>query len=185
MHPRTVQLQLVAVQVRRLPGKLSHHRYRLWYERVTPQPGQKPMSKCYSCEEKEKARQERLKAKLEEVKGRGVEGISRLLKEMSLKKDAVNDVDLIPIAVLKEAVPRGQEEGIFICYFICTCLREYTVKCEMQDTAECYKCRRKDVPPCHFEPRLQIHKTSDHTHSCSKCNGQPGCPNMAHQVDYG
>ncbi len=161
-------------------GKLEHHTYRLWYERVTPLPGQRPMSVCHSCKEKEEQRLERLKEK------EGQEGsLENRMRGLSIR--GRNDPDAVPIDYMKYNVPRRQEEGVFICYCVCfTCPREFTVKCEMQDTAKCYgvKCGSKMVSPCHFEPRRRIEKKSDCTHSCSKCNGKPGCPNMTRQVAF-
>ena len=82
------------------------------------------------------------------------------------------------------AVPRGDEEGVFICFFKCDCEHTYTVKCQMQDTAPCYSCREVDVPPCHFEPRLRIVRKSSAKHSCSRCRGKNDCPNMRRNVAY-
>ena len=83
---------------------------------------------------------------------------------------------------MKEAIPRREEEGVLICFFICSCENKYTVRCEMQDTAPCYKCGEKKVKPCHFIRRMNIVSKSDNTHNCSKCNGNGDCPNMKRGV---
>lgn len=82
---------------------------------------------------------------------------------------------------MRKAVPRGEEKGVFICFVICTCEHRYTVRCEMQDTAPCYRCGQQ-VSPCHFEPRRRIHRKTDNTHNCSKCGGKGDCPNMSKAV---
>lgn len=80
------------------------------------------------------------------------------------------------------AIPRGEEEGVKICHFVCTTGDTYVVRCTMQDTAPCYKCRDKghdeEVVPCHFEPLRRIKRKTDATHNCSKCHGSGNCPNM-------
>lgn len=78
---------------------------------------------------------------------------------------------------MKPAVPRKEEEGVHICHFECNCGSVFVVRCEMQDTAPCYECGVM-VAPCHFQPLRRINRKTNRTHNCSKCNGQPGCPNM-------
>ena len=77
-------------------------------------------------------------------------------------------------------IPRGEEIGVFACKFKCDCGNEYTVLCEMTDTAECYACKAPGVSPYEFWPRQYIKKKSDNVHSCSKCEHLPagGCPNL-------
>ena len=78
-----------------------------------------------------------------------------------------------------KAVPRGEEEGVKICHFACSCSNEFVVHCEMRDTAPCYACHGdEDVSPYSFERLRKIHKETDNTHNCSKCHGQGSCPNM-------
>ena len=82
------------------------------------------------------------------------------------------------------AVPRGQEEGIFICFCKCKCEHEFTSKIRMQHTSPCYECNKEDVVPCHFEPRRRIVRKSNAKHSCSECRGRDDCPNMKGNVAY-
>ena len=94
-------------------------------------------------------------------------------------------------------VPTGEEEGVFICKILCDCEKEncacaedpepydYTVRCRMRDTAECYRCKRSGhveyhVKPYAFRPLHHgIKKTSDNVHSCSRCNRSRNCLNFA------
>ena len=91
-----------------------------------------------------------------------------------------------------EMVPTGEEVGVFICKFVCDCnkrncglgedqnLHKYTVQCRMQNTAECYSCRKDGVKPYAFRPLHHgINKSTDNVHSCSECNGSGDCPNLA------
>ncbi len=82
------------------------------------------------------------------------------------------------------AVPRGEEEGVFICFFKCNCEHTFTVKCQMWNTAPCYSCREAEVEPCHFEPRLRIVRKTNAKHSCSMCRGKKECPNLRKRVAY-
>jgi len=173
------------------PGKMAHHKYRLWYERVTPEDGERPKSMCYSCKEKEDDRRERLDEWNKEVKANpGLRIIEKNNVRKLIGRDGRRVVaeiavqDFIPIEYMKEAVQRGQEEGVFICFFVCKCFRQYVVRCKMQNTAECYGCNRERVSPCHFQPRTRINKKTDNVHSCSECNGQPGCPNMSKPIAF-
>ena len=84
---------------------------------------------------------------------------------------------------LKEAIPRGEEEGVLICFFICSCGRKFIVKCEMQDTAPCYECGEEEVEPCHFTPRRKIVQKTNKKHGCSKCRNQRKCPNTKRRVN--
>lgn len=79
-----------------------------------------------------------------------------------------------------QLIPKGEEIGVFVCKFKCECGRQYTVKCRMQDTAKCYKCRKHNSPHG-FIPRWNIKKKTDNVHSCSRCNdGRDGhCPNLS------
>lgn len=85
---------------------------------------------------------------------------------------------------MKDAVPRGEEEGVFICFFVCQCGKKYTVRCTMQDTAPCYSCGDPYVPSCHFEPRKKIVRKTNQKHNCSSCNGSGDCPNMRRKVAF-
>ncbi len=89
---------------------------------------------------------------------------------------------------MKEAVPRGEEEGVHVCNFHCPCGNEYVVRCEMRDTACCYACRARgrvrQVAPHSFQPLRKIKKKTDNVHSCSKCNGSGDCPNMRRQPKH-
>ena len=173
------------------PGKLSHHKYRLWYERVTPTNGEKPTSVCYSCKDYEDERCERKDQWDKDVKDNprlAIEKGKDTWKLVGRDGKWVAEIavqDFTPIVYKKEAIPRGLEEGVFICFFPCKCGRKYVVKCEMQDTAKCYGCLCQNVKPCHFQPRTHIKRQTDNVHSCSKCNGQPGCPNMGRPVAFG
>ena len=77
------------------------------------------------------------------------------------------------------SIPKGEEIGVFACKFLCKCGSEYTVLCEMTDTAECYGCGEQDVAPFGFWPRGYINKRTQNKHSCSKCRGNGNCPNLA------
>lgn len=79
---------------------------------------------------------------------------------------------------LKSAIPRGHEEGVGACKFICDCGNEYTVLCRRKDTAPCYKCNRKDVESCEFHPPRRLNRKTSNTHNCSRCNGRGNCPNL-------
>ena len=76
-------------------------------------------------------------------------------------------------------IPEGEETGVLACKFMCDCGNEYTVICEMTDTAKCYGCKRQDNSPYGFGPRNYINKKTDNKHSCSKCNGRGNCPNLS------
>ena len=69
------------------------------------------------------------------------------------------------------------DEGVGACRFECDCGNKYTVLCEMIDTAGCYECGR-DNPPMGWAPPRNIEAETSNRHSCSKCRGQPGCPNL-------
>ena len=71
----------------------------------------------------------------------------------------------------------SDEEGVGACRFECDCGNKYTVLCEMTDTARCYECSR-DNEPMGWAPPRNIDTESSNPHSCSKCRGQPGCPNL-------
>lgn len=77
------------------------------------------------------------------------------------------------------AIPIGQEVGVGVCNFECSeCNHEYTVVCEMTDTAKCYQCSNFNTP-VEFSPLRRINaKSRSNKHSCSKCNGDGHCPNM-------
>ena len=87
-----------------------------------------------------------------------------------------------------DAVPVGQEKGVFVCKFLCNCKEcgcknEYRVRCRMCDTAKCYSCRGRGHDEYHVKPygflaRQHIRKTTDNEHSCSRCNGSGDCPNF-------
>ncbi len=79
-----------------------------------------------------------------------------------------------------KAIEVGKEIGVGACKFECPCGNEYTVICEMTDTARCYECDRKDNLPVEFKPPRKIEKKTSNTHSCSKCNGRKNCPNLRH-----
>lgn len=79
---------------------------------------------------------------------------------------------------LSDAVPKGKEEGIGACNFKCKCGHQFTVVCEKTDTAPCYKCGKKDVSPYRLTPPRPVKRTTDNTHSCSKCDGKGDCPNI-------
>lgn len=111
------------------PGKYDHHKYRLWYGRVSSNNLE---SQCHVCKK------------------------------------------------MKTAVHRGEEEGVHICHFKCSCDHTYVVRCTMQNTAPCYECR-KDVSPNSFEPLRRIRRCTDNTHNCNSCNGSGKCPNMRRQ----
>lgn len=81
-----------------------------------------------------------------------------------------------------DAVPRGEEVGVHICNFSCTCGHEFVVQCEMRDTAPCYECGAPKVVPHSFQPLRKINRKTDRTHNCSKCNGGPNCPNMCPNI---
>ena len=93
---------------------------------------------------------------------------------------------------LVDAVPVGQEEGVFVCKFECDCELEncdcandpepyeYRVRCQMNDTAKCYRCRDSGhdeyhVAPYGFLPRQHVRKTTNNEHSCCQCNGSGNC----------
>ena len=79
----------------------------------------------------------------------------------------------------RPAVPTGEEEGVKICHFSCTCGNAFVVQCEMSDTAPCYDCvKQKKVAPHSFEKLRKIDRKTGHTHNCSKCDGKGNCPNM-------
>ena len=82
---------------------------------------------------------------------------------------------------MRNPVPTGEEEGVKICHFACSCENEYVVRCEMSDTAPCYKCHSKQVSPHSFEKLRKINRQSDNSHNCSKCDGKMNCPNMREQ----
>ena len=69
------------------------------------------------------------------------------------------------------------DEGVGACRFECDCGNRYTVLCEMIDTARCYECGR-DNEPMGWAPPRNIDAETSNAHSCSKCQGQPGCPNL-------
>ena len=77
------------------------------------------------------------------------------------------------------AIPIGQEVGVGVCNFECSeCSHEYTVVCEMTDTAKCYQCTTFNSP-VEFSPLRRINtKSRNNKHSCSKCDGEGHCPNM-------
>ena len=85
---------------------------------------------------------------------------------------------------MRHAVPRGQEEGNFVCYFICDCSHSFVGWCRMIDTSPCYGCRAQ-VPPCHFMPKNKIKRISDNVHSCSRCNGSGNCPTKNGRPAFG
>ena len=153
--------------------------------------GEKPTSMCYSCKDYEDERCERINKWNEAVKDNPrfvTEKGKDTWKLVRRSGKCVAEIavqDFTPIKYMKEAVPRGHEEGVFICFFSCQCGRKYVVRCEMQDTTKCYGCLRQKVKPCHFQPRTHIKRQTDNVHSCSKCNGQPGCPNMRQPVAFG
>ena len=71
----------------------------------------------------------------------------------------------------------SDEEGVGACRFECDCGNRYTVLCEMTDTARCYKCDC-DNEPMGWAPPRNIDSETSNPHSCSKCHGHPGCPNL-------
>ena len=77
-----------------------------------------------------------------------------------------------------QPVPTGEEEGVKICHFACTCKNTYVVQCKMSNTAPCYVCGEKAVVPHSFEKLRRIDKKTDNTHNCSECDGKGNCPNM-------
>ena len=78
-------------------------------------------------------------------------------------------------------IAEGEEIGVLARKFSCDCGNEYTVLCELTDTAECYGCKQQDNSPYGFWPRNYIKKktASDNKHSCSKCRGRGNCPNLS------
>lgn len=90
------------------------------------------------------------------------------------------------------AIPRGQEEGVLICFFVCgdqahgDDIYRYVVRCRMQDTAPCYECKaqrcKTQVNPCHFQPPRKINRKTGATHNCSRCGGNGKCPNMHNPI---
>ena len=80
----------------------------------------------------------------------------------------------------RQPVPTGEEEGVKICHFTCTCGNEFVVQCKMSNTAPCYRhsCDKKKVAPHSFEKLRKINKKTDNTHNCSECDGKGNCPNM-------
>ena len=79
---------------------------------------------------------------------------------------------------LYEPVPTGEEEGVKICHFTCTCSNTYVVQCKMSNTAPCYDCNNKEVGPHSFEKLRKIDRKTENTHNCSECDGKGNCPNM-------
>ena len=79
---------------------------------------------------------------------------------------------------MHDPVPTGEEEGVKICHFTCSCGNEYVVQCEMSDTAPCYQCGSKQMSPHSFEKLRRIDRKTDNSHNCSKCDGKMKCPNM-------
>ena len=77
-----------------------------------------------------------------------------------------------------EACPIGEEVGVGVCMFKCDCGHEYSVVCEMTDTATCFQCYNSDIEPHEYTPLRRIKGKSSNKHSCSKCNGSGNCPNM-------
>ena len=71
----------------------------------------------------------------------------------------------------------SDEDGVGACRFECDCGNRYTVLCEMTDKARCYECDRNNEPMGWAPPR-NLDKETSNPHSCSKCEGQPGCPNL-------
>lgn len=71
----------------------------------------------------------------------------------------------------------SDEDGVGACRFECDCGNRYTVLCEMSDKAKCYGCKRNNEPMGWAPPR-NLDKETSNPHSCSKCEGQPGCPNL-------
>lgn len=76
----------------------------------------------------------------------------------------------------------SDEDGVGACRFECDCGNKYTVICEMTDTASCYGCGCENEPVGWAPPR-EIDKETTNPHSCSKCNGQPDCPNLQAMAD--
>ena len=72
----------------------------------------------------------------------------------------------------------SDDDGVGACRFECDCGNRYTVLCEMTDKARCYECDRNNEPMGWAPPRNLDYKESPNPHSCSKCDGQPGCPNL-------
>lgn len=85
----------------------------------------------------------------------------------------------------KEAVRRGEEEGVHVCNFKCSCGHSFVVRCRMQDTAPCYGCHAGEVVPHSFQPLRRIKRCSDNVHKCSRCDGKGRCPNMRRQSGEG
>ena len=71
----------------------------------------------------------------------------------------------------------SDEDGVGACRFECDCGNKYTVLCEMTDKAKCYGCGCNNEPMGWAPPR-NLDKETSNPHSCSKCKGQPGCPNL-------
>ena len=76
----------------------------------------------------------------------------------------------------------SDEDGVGACRFECDCGNKYTVICEMIDTASCYGCGCENGPVGWAPPR-EIDKETTNPHSCSKCHGQPDCPNLQAMAD--
>ena len=79
---------------------------------------------------------------------------------------------------LCEPVSTGEEEGVKICHFTCTCDNTFVVQCKMSNTAPCYACNEEEVSPHLFEKLRKIDKKTDNIHNCSECGGRGNCPNM-------
>ena len=82
-------------------------------------------------------------------------------------------------------VERGKEKGVYSLCFLCDniedkCGNEFTVLCEMTDTAPCHDCKKSAVKPYGLLNRNWINKTnSGKKHKCSKCIGRKtSCPNL-------
>ena len=69
------------------------------------------------------------------------------------------------------------DEGVAACRFECDCSNRYTVLCEMTDTAGSYECGC-DNEPMGWAPPRNIEAETSNPHSCSRCRGQSGCPNL-------
>ncbi len=80
-----------------------------------------------------------------------------------------------------EAFEVGEEIGVGVCTFVCPCGHEYTVICEITDTARCYECD-EDNPPEDLKPPRRINRKTSNKHSCSKCNGRENCPNLRYMA---
>lgn len=70
------------------------------------------------------------------------------------------------------------DEKVGVCKLECDCGNEYTVVMRMLDRAKCYRCDRVNNP-LRWDPPRDIQGNSDAEHSCSRCNGQRECPNLA------